>query len=343
MKRKTFGVLILMIGLVILLTLMICFRAVFMLLIISVILAYLLHPAVNGFSAKGVPQMVGILVSYGIFLTLLLFFLMVLMPRIYREFVDIFDALPVYYQYVLDLWNHYVTETGWMAFLGSVGFDDKIMGFFSAWTDSFAEDTVHLLTLVPQFALYALLVPVLSYYFLRDKNKIITHLLMMFPPSSRVAVTTLWEQIDHVLMAFIRGNLLVAFCVGLLTTIGLFLLGVDYAAVLGILYGLLDIIPYFGPFLGAIPVILLPLIQGDVNMILLILLLFAVQQCENFFISPRILGDQVGLHPVTVMVLVLVGGYCGGILGMVGVIPLAAVVKVLWIFLYEKLVATAID
>ncbi|MGM9567583.1 MAG: AI-2E family transporter [Clostridia bacterium] len=182
-----------------------------------------------------------------------------------------------------------------------------------------------------------------SYYFLRDKNKIAGHLLMMFPPPARVTVTTLWEEIDGVLMAFIRGNLLVSLFVTLLTTTGLFFLGVEYAAVLGILYGILDIIPYFGPFLGAIPVILLPLMQGDVNMILLILLLFGVQQCENFFISPRILGDQVGLHPVTVMVLVLIGGYCGGILGMVGVIPLAAVLKVLLIFLYERLVATSVD
>lgn len=343
MKRKTMGGLILLAGIIVLATLIIRFRAVFFLLLVSVILAYLLHPAVNGFNAKGVPLPVGILVSYAIFFTVLLFFLTVILPGLYKELIGIFDALPVYYQYVLDLWDHYVTETGWMAFLGSVGFDEKIAGFFSAWTDRFAEDTVHFLTLLPQFALYALLVPVISYYFLRDKNSIAGHLLMMFPPSVRVTVTTLWEEIDGVLMAFIRGNLLVSLFVSLLTTMGLFFLGVEYAAVLGILYGILDMIPYFGPFLGAIPVILLPLMQGDVNMILLILLLFAVQQCENFFISPRILGDQVGLHPVTVMVLVLVGGYCGGILGMVGVIPLAAVLKVLLIFLYERLVATSVD
>lgn len=343
MKRKTLGTLFLIVLIALTVFFMVRFRAVFLLLLMSVVLAYLLHPVVNGFNLQGTPRPVGIMVSYGIFLMVLLFFMLVFLPLLYAEFTGIFDALPVYYQYVLDLWDHYITETGLMTFLGSVGFDDKIQGFFSSWTDRFATHTMSLLTGIPKFAIYALLVPVISYYFLRDKNEIVGHLLMLFPPRTRVTVTTLWEEIDGVLFAFIRGNLLVSFFVGVLTTVGLFILGVDYAAVLGILYGILDIIPYFGPFLGAIPVILLPLLQGDVNIFWLILLLFAVQQGENFFISPRILGDQVGLHPVTVIVLVLVGGYCGGILGMVGMIPLAAVAKVLLIFLYEKVVATTID
>lgn len=343
MKRNVTGLLILPLAAVLLLVLVLRFRTVFFLLMLSLIFAYLLHPAVNGFGSRGVPLPAAILVSYGIFFTVLLFFLLVILPLLYNEFIGIFDALPVYYQYVLDLWDHYVTETGWMDFLGNIGFNEKVLSFLNARTERFAAETVHLLTLLPRFALYALLVPVISYYFLRDKNQIAGGLLMMFPPSVRVTAATLWEEVDGVLMAFIRGNLLVAFIVGLLTTVGLFLLGVEYAAVLGFLYGILDIIPYFGPFLGAIPTVLLPLMQGDVNMFLLVLLLFSVQQFENFFISPRILGDRVGLHPVTVIVLVLVGGYCGGILGMVGMIPLAAVGKVLLIFLYRRYVAAPID
>ena len=115
MKRKTMGGLILLAGIIVMATLIIRFRAVFFLLLVSVILAYLLHPAVNGFNAKGVPLPVGILVSYAIFFTVLLFFLTVILPGLYKELIGIFDALPVYYQYVLDLWDHYVTETvGWL-------------------------------------------------------------------------------------------------------------------------------------------------------------------------------------------------------------------------------------
>ena len=136
---------------------------------------------------------------------------------------------------------------------------------------------------------------------------------------------------------------MVAFIVGILTFGALWILGVDHALVFGILYGVLDIIPYFGPFLGMIPIVLFLLLQGEANIFLVIVLLFLIQQFENYFISPRILGDQVGLHPVSVILLVLVGGYCGGIIGMVLIIPVAAVLKVVLIFLYNRLVASGID
>ncbi|MBQ2765104.1 MAG: AI-2E family transporter, partial [Firmicutes bacterium] len=108
-------------------------------------------------------------------------------------------------------------------------------------------------------------------------------------------------------------------------------------------YGFLEIIPYFGPFLWMIPIVLFLLLQGESNIFIVIVLLFFIQQFENYFISPRILGDQVGLHPVSVILLVLVGGYFGGIIGMVLIIPVAAVLKVVLIFLYNRLVASGID
>ena len=202
---------------------------------------------------------------------------------------------------------------------------------------------INTVALIPRFLLYSFLVPVVSYYLLRDKDKIAGNILLIFPPGLRVAVTTVWEEINNVLKGFIGGSLLVSLFVGILTFLGLFALGADYAAALAILYGLLDIIPYFGPILGALPVILLTALQGDINVFWVILLIFFVQQTENYFISPRILGDHVGVHPVSVIFLVLAGGTLGGIWGMILSVPLAAVIKVIVKFLYKRFVATAID
>ena len=131
-----------------------------------------------------------------------------------------------------------------------------MFSFFSDRTDHLLEQTVELISLIPQVALGSFLVPVIVYYFLRDKDKFAGNFLMIFPPETRVSVTTLGNEINIVLHSFICGNLIVALMVGMLTFGALWILGVDHALVFGILYGVLDIIPYFGPFLGMIPIVL---------------------------------------------------------------------------------------
>lgn len=343
MKSKYQGILILLIGIAVFLFLVYKFRSLFLLLLISAILSYLIHPLINGFVVKNVPVSVSIMICYVILLDLILFLVIVILPMIYRELQGIFHSIPIYYQYVLSLWDQYMANSDFAELVHAAGFDDKIWTFLSDRIDHFGEQTVNIIAMLPKAALGFLLVPVISYYFLRDKDRLVGNILMAFPPERRVMVTTLWDEIDNVLRSFILGNLLVSFFVGILTFLGLWFLDVEYAAVLGIVYGLFDIIPYFGPFLGAVPIVIFPLLQGDVNIFFVILLLFFVQQFENYFISPRILGGSVGLHPVSVIVLVLAGGFCGGVFGMILIIPAAAVVKVLLLFFYKKFVASSID
>lgn len=343
MKRKSQWILIALCGALLLLFFLFYFRSVSTLLLMSLILSYLLLPLINGFTERKVPISAAVLIGYGMVFLVLLFFLGVMLPLLLQQTEGILDALPVYYQYALSLWEHYINNSRFAALLCSVGAEEQIGAFLTARAAHFGEQIMKYLAVLPKAMLGSLLLPVLSYYILRDKEKMIGGILRIFPPNIRVSVTTLWEHIDKVLRGFIGGNLLVSFLVGVLSALGLWLLGADYAAVLGMFYGILDIIPYFGPFLGAIPAVIFPLLQGDVNIFFVLLLLFTVQQIENYVISPRILGNQVGLHPISVIVFVLLGGAIGGVLGMVLAIPLAAVAKVLLLFFYEKFVATTID
>lgn len=343
MKRKNQRITIALCGSAAVLFFLFYFRSISVLLLMSLILSYLLLPLVNGFTEKNVPISAAVLIGYGMLFTVLLFFLGVVLPLLLQQTKGILEALPVYYRYAISLWEHYINDNSIASLLRSVGMEERIGTFLTERTADFGEQILSCLGLLPKAMLGSLLLPVLSYYFLRDKEKIVGGILLIFPPEVRVSVTTLWDHIDHVLRGFIVGNLLVALLVGVLTALGLWLLGVDYAAALGLFYGILDMIPYFGPFLGTIPAVIFPLLQGNVNIFFVLLLLFSVQQLENYFISPRILGDQVGLHPISVIVLVLLGNILGGVLGMVLAIPVAAVAKILLLFFYEKFVATTID
>lgn len=319
------------------------FRGVFYLFFASVAVCYLLGPMVDGFRKQSVPPVAAIFISYALILTLLLCFVLLIFPLLYKEFSGILSLLPRYYDDLFSFWSRHVKDTSVMNFLEVIGLEEKLMAYVEAWSSNMAHRSLDFLAALPKFALYLILIPVIAYYLLRDKNEILEKLLLSFSPRFRVTVTTLGCQMNEVLWGFLRGNVVIALIVAVLTTAGLMILKLRYAAALGVLYALFDMIPYFGPVLGAVPVVIIALIQGNCNLLLVLLVLFAVQQIENFFLSPKILGEHVGLHPISVILLVLIGGYCGGIFGMILIIPFAAVAKVVLVFLYRRVVAPDID
>ena len=135
-----------------------------------------------------------------------------------------------------------------------------------------------------------------------------------------------------ILMVFFRGQVLVALCDGVLLTVGFLMLGLNYAVLLGFVAGLLSIVPYLGIMLSLIPALALAAIQfGDWWHPALVLVIFGlVQTLEGLVISPKIIGDRVGLHPLTIIIAVMVGTtLLGGLLGGVLAIPLTAALRVI--------------
>lgn len=179
------------------------------------------------------------------------------------------------------------------------------------------------------------LVPVFTYYFLREKKGIQegwTHYLPVMESRFKDELVFCINAINNYLIVFFRGQVVVAFCIGVLLTIGFLAMGLNYAVMLGILAGVLSIVPYLGAILTIIPAMILAAVQfKDWLHPLLVLAIFAlVQTLEGFVISPKIMGDRVGLHPLTIIIAVLVGTtLLGGILGGILAIPLTAALRVL--------------
>ncbi len=177
------------------------------------------------------------------------------------------------------------------------------------------------------------LVPVYTYYFLKEKNAIEaqwTHYLPL--PESRLKNEAIFviSSINDCLIVFFRGQVLVAICSGTLLTIGFLILGLPYAVLVGVVAGILGIVPYLGVMVSVIPATLLAVAQfGDWWHPAIVLGIFAmVNMLEGLVISPRIIGNRVGLHPLTIIVSVMVGtALMGGILGGLLAIPLTAALR----------------
>lgn len=174
-----------------------------------------------------------------------------------------------------------------------------------------------------------------SEYFLGLLNKL--YYLIFRKSNAGVKFTYVFKIIHDVFAKYLRGQLLEAFFVGVLSAIALSIVGIDYAFVIGIIAGICNMIPYVGPVVGTILAAIMGLLSGHpIKVFYAIISMLVVQQIDNNLLAPKIVGESVGLHAVFTMMAILIGGNVGGLLGMLLAVPVAAACKVLFSNWYEN-------
>ena len=169
---------------------------------------------------------------------------------------------------------------------------------------------------------------VLSFYLLRDRERLAMQAELLVPSAYRRTAVRMARAVQTEMGTYLRGQALIALAVGALSALALMAVGVQGFLVLGLTVGLLNMIPYFGPLLGAIPAVLMALTQGSVQKALLSAgSLLAVQQVDNMLISPRVMGSVTGLHPAVVLVAITLGGSLKGVWGMLFAVPAALALR----------------
>jgi predicted PurR-regulated permease PerM len=175
------------------------------------------------------------------------------------------------------------------------------------------------------------LVPVVTFYLLRDFDDLVAGIRRLLPTRIEPTVSGLAREIDEVMGAFLRGQFMVMVALGLIYTLGLWAIGLDLAFVIGMLAGLLSIVPYLGTLVGVVSALIAASFQfQDLIHPLLALAVFGVgQTLEGMVLTPKLVGDKVGLHPVAVIFAVLAGGQLFGFLGILLALPVASALNVL--------------
>ena len=160
---------------------------------------------------------------------------------------------------------------------------------------------------------------------------------LVFGKSAAGAKTTeILGIVDDTFKKYIRGQLLEAAIVGVLSAVVLYLIGIDYAIMIGVISGICNMIPYIGPIAGTVLAVIMALLSGQPVLALWATAgMILVQQIDNNLLAPKIVGDSVGLHPVFTMLAIVIGGNMGGLIGMLTAVPVAASVKILLSRWYE--------
>lgn len=315
-------------------------RPIFTPLLGAALLAYFLKPAVLALEKRGWSRGTAILLLYFLGLAILALTLLYVLPRLLRELNKFLDQLPAFtgqvqgwLQYFYDRYQRPGMPAGLRRLV------DESLAMLQGRIEVGIRQAAGLLAGVFSGLTSILLAPVLAYYLLKESEVLGRNALRLLPAAWREDLLGLWTEIDRILTGFVRGHLLISLLVGLLTGLGLFLAGSPYAVAMGIIMGLADLIPYFGPLIGAIPVVALSWMESPRLALYAVGVIVAVQQIETAILAPRILGQSVELSPLAVILAVLAGGELFGVAGLLVAVPVAAIGRVVLGFLWSKLVS----
>ncbi|MEX0789541.1 MAG: AI-2E family transporter [Actinomycetota bacterium] len=321
-------------------------RTVFPPIALALILIFLLNPLVNRLERRGVRRGFGTALIYLVFIGVLALGLSVLVPPLVDQVNDLVDrgpeiqddAITAIEDLALRL-NIDLEAVGLGSLLGEPGGEPQgsdASSFIEDWGGQLFAGAGRFATGAFHVVLNFILAPVFAAYLLIDLPKIQKAGLHYMPPRFREELLPVLERIGNTVGSFFRGQLLVAAIVGLMSCLAFLIIGLPFWLPIGLLAGFFNIIPLVGPFVGGAVAVVVGGIEGGLPLaIKAALAMLVVQQIDNHFISPKVMGWAVRLHPVAVMIALLLGASLGGIWGMLLAVPMMGVSKILFVHFYE--------
>ena len=310
---------------------------------LAFIITYLVKPLVKKLQNKKIPCSVSIILVYSFFILSIVAIIIYIIPSFIESTKDLINTIPDIVSNYQDKFNRILSNiqrSNWSsdiknAILNEINSNASLIENFAI--NSLKIFTSHLISSLRIFIDFALGL-VIAFYFIRDSDYFKSILITLIPKRWRKYALQIGRDINSVISSFIQGQIMTAVIVSILEFVGLFLIKVKYPLVLAIIGGIFEIIPYFGPIIGAIPAVAIAFLDSPLKAIWTIILFIGVQQIENVLIAPKIMESKIGLHPVATLIAVVAGGELLGILGMIISVPLVAIVRTVFKRTVEELI-----
>lgn len=302
----------------------------------ATLLAYLGDPLIDRLEARKIPRSWAVALVFGVILLGLLLLLLFVIPILTHQFKGLIQRLPGH----IDWFQTHVLP--WLqAHLGVepeslslrslqtklVAFAQDIGDLAGSLLESFRASSTALFTWLADL----ILVPVVTFYLLRDWDLLVAKVRELLPRRIEPVVSHLAKESDEVIGAFLRGQVIVMAALGVIYSVGLAVIGLEFSLLIGMLAGLVSFVPYLGLITGIVVASSAALMQfHSVLSLLPVIIVFGLGQLiSDFFLTPKLVGDRIGLHPVAVLFAVLAGGHLFGFFGILLALPMAAVIAVL--------------
>ena len=304
--------------------------------LVSLVLAYLLSPVVFLMERRRISRTAAIISLYLVFAIAVFIFCVRVMPSLLDDLQKLVVELPRYagrLQEIIDYLQENYRRFNLPPNIREI-VDNNIAGVEQVLTAQLERAYQFLLDLFSR-VLLLLLVPILTYYLLRDEELLKKRVMLFLPAAVRPRFLAVCEEINRILGAFIRGAILVSLVVGLLYYTAFIIIGLDFPLILAFIGGITNLIPFIGPIIGAVPALLVAILESPLQVLRVLALIAVIQQVESQLIYPSIIGRSTGFHPLVVILALLVGVRLFGFVGLLLAIPAAIILRIVAAHLLE--------
>ncbi|MCC3379380.1 AI-2E family transporter [Paenibacillus farraposensis] len=308
--------------------------------ILSGVLYYLFNPLIDILERNKVKRVYSIIVLFLLIIGIIAVVITSVIPVIRDQIQGLIENVPVYSQQVQVQFEKLIGSDFVNQFLNTVQINpselaskasEKLSAFINnAWTG-----VGSFVGVVTETVLAIATVPFILFYLLKDGRKLPQTILKMLPPMFRRETDRIMTEMNHQVSSYIRGQIIVSFCIGALLYIGYLIIGLDYSLTLAVIASFTSIVPYLGPVIAITPALIVAIVTSPVMLLKMVIVWTIVQLIEGKLISPQIMGKSLRVHPITIIFVILTAGNLFGVVGIILAVPGYAVLKVIVTHLFS--------
>lgn len=308
--------------------------------ILAGILYYLMNPTVDYLERKGIKRIYSIFGLFVLVIGLIVWGVVVIIPKIQEQSLSFADNLPGYLTIIENKVNEILSDPIFSQVQDQIeASNEKLITSMTDLIQNLSKSTIQNLGsffgAVATIVLAVITMPFILFYLLKDGRQLAPYFVKFLPTKMRQPSLLVLKEMNDQVSSYIRGQLTVAFAVAIMFMIGFSLIGLDYAITLGIAAGFLNLIPYLGSFLAMVPAVFLGIVGGPILLVKVLIVFVIEQTIEGRFISPLVLGNELSIHPVTILLVLLTSGKLFGLVGVILGIPVYAAAKVIITHVFE--------
>ncbi|HAB6381879.1 TPA_asm: AI-2E family transporter [Listeria monocytogenes] len=314
--------------------LMVILKTVAAPIILAGISYYLFNPIIDWLEKHKWKRGWAIALLYLVIIGLLILLFSFVIPAVKDQIVSLFKSFPGYWDQITQRFDEFSRSSLFDQIKDKLNTNmSDIMKTLSTKGTSVINSAISsigsIVGTVTEVVLAIVTTPLVLFYLLKDGKKLPDFLLKMLPVNGRAHTRQVLGEANHQISSYIRGQIIVSLCIGILLFIGYLIIGLPYALTLAIIAACTSIVPYLGPAIAITPAIIIAIVTSPWLLIKLIIVWCVVQLLEGKFISPQVMGKTLKVHPITILFVILVAGNLFGVLGVIFAVPGYAVLKVI--------------
>lgn len=308
--------------------------------ILTGVVYYLLNPIVDFLERHKVGRIQSILMLYVLIIGIIAVLLTLVIPVIREQIMDLVNNFPEYSEMARIQFEHLMGSKMINQFQESINFDpQEVIKTISERASTFLNKTWTgiggFVGSLIEVVLAIVTVPFILFYLLKDGKKLPGFIQGFVPTKLRGETNRVMSEMNHQISSYIRGQIIVSFCIGVLLFVGYIIIGLKYSLILAVIAAFTSVVPYLGPAIAITPALIVALVTSPIMLLKMVIVWTVVQLIEGKFISPQVMGKTLKIHPITIIFVILTAGNLFGIVGILLAVPGYAVLKVVVSHIYE--------